>query len=335
MAPNQGADATRQRRWKRWSRFGAVLVLSACIGLNAIAYMHVRAMTHFVNGGQRTQKPETLTFSQKIQVLFTGVALPRPVNQKTPADFDMSFETVTLTNLRGIRLEAWRIRHPDSKGTVLLFHGYGAGKDSLLSAAKQFHKLEYETLMVDFYGSGGSQGNRTSVGFYEADDVLAAFQFARRQSPRQPVVLYGVSMGAAAILTAVHRHKADPDAIILECPFDRMLSTVQNRFRSMGLLSFPSAQLLVFWGGLEQGYNGFKFNPAEYLREVHCPVLLMHGEKDQEVTLSQMNRMAQNLNRSSHYKVFAGLKHQLYILAQPDEWDHCVTDFLAIIRENV
>jgi uncharacterized protein len=333
MVPEPPAPETRRKRWKQGLCFGAGVVLLAFVALNAMAYLHARAMTHFANGGERTLKPEALTVPQKLQVLLMGVTLPRPVNRQTPADFEMPFATVTLTNARGIRLEAWWIRQPAGKGTVLLFHGYGAGKDSLLPAAREFRRLGYETLLVDFYGSGGSQGRDTSIGFHEADDVLAAFQFARRQSPDQPLILYGVSMGAAAILTAAHVHRIDPDAVILECPFDRLLSTVQNRFRAMGLPAFPSAQLLVFWGGVQQGYNGFRFNPADYLRQVRCPALLLHGENDPRVTLSQMNRLAQNLNPSSSYKVFAGLEHQSYVSARPEEWRKDVAEFLANVRQ--
>jgi uncharacterized protein len=327
------ANGPQQKRWKRRLRFLVGVVLLGFVALNGLAYMHARAMTHFVGGGERTRKPESLAFSRKLQVLLVGVKMPRPVNHLNPADFGLSFDTVTLTNMRGIRLEAWLIRQPAGKGTVLLFHGYGGSKDSLLPAAREFGKMGYETLLVDFYGSGGSQGNETSVGFHEADDVLAAFQYARRQSPDRPLILYGVSMGAAAILEAVHVRQIAPDALILECPFDRLLSTVQNRFRAMHLPSFPSAQLLVFWGGVQQGYNGFNFNPADYTREVHCPLLLLHGEKDARVTLPQMNRLAQNLDPSSRYQVFAGLEHQSYVLARPDEWRGCVAEFLAGIRQ--
>ena len=326
--PDPGA---RQPRWKRWLRFGAGFLLAAFIALNGMAYMHARAMTHFVSGGEKTPEPESLTLLQKLKVLGMGVRVPRPVNRQTPSDFGLTYETVTLTNARHIQLEAWLIRRPASRGMVLLFHGYTACKDSLLPAAVEFHQMGYDTLLVDFYGSGGSQGNETSVGVHEADDVLAACQWARRHSPDQPVILYGVSMGAAAILRAVHVDHIDPDAIILECPFDRLLSTVQNRFHAMHLPSFPSAQLLVFWGGVQQGYNGFGFNPAEYAREVHCPVLLLHGEKDPRVTLPQMNRLAKNLNSASRYHVFAGLGHQSYVSAQPEVWHNCVTDFLASV----
>jgi uncharacterized protein len=328
----QTSNATRQKKCKHWLGVCGGLVLLTFMALNAIAYMHVWTMTHFARGGKRTPKPEALPSLQKLKVLFAGVTLPRPMNRQTPTDFELPYENLSLANSQSVRLKAWRIRHPDSKGTVILFHSYGASKDSLLPAARQFHELNYETLLVDFYGSGGSPGNETSIGFHEADDVLAAFQFARRQSPPQPVMLYGVSMGAAAILAAVHRHKIEPDALILECPFDRLLSTVQNRFRAMSLPSFPSSQLMVFWGGFQQGYNGFKFNPADYMREVHCPVLLLHGERDPRVTLPQMNRLAQNMNASGRYKVFAGLEHQSYIAARPDEWRQCVMDFLMTIR---
>jgi hypothetical protein len=40
---------------------------------------------------------------------------------------------------------------------------------------------------------------------------------------------------AAAILRAVSAHELSPDALILECPFDRLLTTVQNRFAAMRL----------------------------------------------------------------------------------------------------
>ena len=334
MISESSTGRLQPKRWKRRLRFGAGLALVAFLGLNVMAYLHARAMTHFVSVGERTSKPESLTFLQKCSVLLTGVNVPRPANLQTPADYVLPFETITLTNARNIRLEGWLIRQPSGKGTVLMFHGYGSSKSSLLPAASEFQKLGYDTLLVDFYGSGGSQGNETSVGFHEADDVLSAVEFVRRQSPHKPLILYGVSMGAAAILRAVDASPIEPDALVLECPFDRLLSTVQNRFRAMRLPSFPSAQLLVFWGGVQQGYNGFNYNPADYAREVHCPVLLLHGEKDARVTLPQMDRLVRNLNSASRYKVFAGLEHQSYVTVRPDEWRSYVREFLATVSKS-
>ena len=56
-------------------------------------------------------------------------------------------------------------------------------------------------------------------------------------------------MGAASVLRSVHSCGVQPDAIIAESVFDRMLTTVRHRFELMGVPSFPCAELLVFWGG--------------------------------------------------------------------------------------
>ena len=58
--------------------------------------------------------------------------------------------------------------------------------------------------------------------------------------------LYGISMGAAAILRAVHSCGVQPDAIIVEAVFDRMLATVGHRFEVMGLPSFPGLKCLFY-----------------------------------------------------------------------------------------
>ncbi len=75
-----------------------------------------------------------------------------------------------------------------------------------------------------------------------------------------------------------------PAALVLESPFDALLSTVVNRFALMGLPAFPFAHLLVFWGGVQQGFNGFRHYPADYATEVRCAVLLLDGANDTRVT---------------------------------------------------
>src|ERR1700684_4339339 len=83
-----------RRRLRRWVLAIVILMLAAFVGLNVIAFMQARAMTHFTDGGSRTQPPERLSFFQKMGVLFTGVRMPRPTNSSTPADLGLKFETI-------------------------------------------------------------------------------------------------------------------------------------------------------------------------------------------------------------------------------------------------
>jgi alpha-beta hydrolase superfamily lysophospholipase len=322
-----------RRRLLRW--FGVILVF-AFATLNLLAYFHAHSMMHFtrISPADRTHEPETLSILHKARVLLFGVKIPRPENDKTPADSGFAFETVNFAGARGLQLEAWRIRTRESRGTILLFHAYTSSKASLLPAAQEFLTLGHDALLVDFYGSGGSAGKDTSVGYHEADDVAAAFRFASAGETNAPVILYGVSMGAASVLRAIHSHGIRPAAAILECPFDRLLTTVQNRFTAMGLPSFPGAQLLVFWGGVQQGFNGFSFNPAEYARDVHCPVLLMHGGADARVKPAEVEHIVNNLNPASTYKLFPEVPHQSYVVGQAAEWRASVNEFLGRISAS-
>jgi alpha-beta hydrolase superfamily lysophospholipase len=309
-----------------------VLTLSlatAFILLNVFAYRHAYAMMNFTKQGQQTKKPEELEFLQKIVVLLLGVTIPKPQNDASPADFGLSFETHRISVANDLQLEAWYVPHPDPKGVILLFHGYAVSKSSLLPEAQAFNELGYTVYLIDFRGSGGSDGYQTSIGYAEADDVAATFDYVRQKWPNQPVILYGQSMGGVAILRAIYAHNLQPEAIIIEAVFDRMLSTVQNRFSTMSIPSFPGANLLVFWGGVQQGYSGFKHNPVAYAAYVQCPTLMLHGTDDSRVTIEQARSIYDNLNGRKQFEEFEGVGHESYLVAQPDQWKRSISEFLV------
>jgi alpha-beta hydrolase superfamily lysophospholipase len=251
------------------------------------------------------------------------------MNDSDPQSQGLTFETRHFQTRDGLHLEAWYIPNPQAKGLVLLLHGYSACKAHLLPEAKAFHDLGYATVLLDFRGSGGSDGSTTTLGVYEADDVAAAIQVLQESNPELPLVLYGQSMGSAAIFRAISKCGIQPRAVIVECPFDRLLATVENRFAALGVPAFPSAPLLVFWGGVQHGFNGFRHNPVEYARAVRCPVLLMHGEKDPRVTQEQAHAIYQNLSGVKRFALFPGVGHQSCFKERPDLWNQTVSQFLS------
>lgn len=303
--------------------------LAAAFALaNAFAAWHAYRFTHFSSGGKKTSVPERLSFFHKVCVLVGGVNVPRPTNRETPRDYGMEFETHTFPGAFETPLEAWLIRSPEGEGLVIMFHGYAASKEVLLPAAKSFHKMGYDALMVDFHGSGGSGGSSTSLGYHEATDVLGAVKFARENLGESEPILYGVSMGAVSVLRAVRIGDIAPRALVLEAPFDRMLSTVGHRFNSMGLPALPGAHLLVFWGGLLSGHSGFAHNPVDYARAVTCPTLLMVGERDARVSETEAKSMLTALAGKKEFRVFSGAGHEVLSASQPEFWRLVVESFL-------
>lgn len=310
-------------KWMRANRKSAIAVTASLVGfvlLNAVAFFQARAMTHFTEGGVRTQRPQSLSTVEKIRTLLLGVNVPKPRNVLGPSSFGLAYETERFASEGDGELEAWRVPCARSRGLVLLFHGYASSKSSLLPVARELHGMGFETFLVDFRGSGGSSGAVTTLGVHEADDVAKAVERATSSSEHKAPILYGVSMGSVAILRAIHAARVHPRAILIECPFSRLLDTVKARFALMGVPSFPCAELLVFWGGAQFGFNGFEHGPVEYARSVTCPTLLMQGDADSTVTVEQAQEIFDHLAGPKTLKTFHGVGHESYLGARADEW---------------
>lgn len=317
----------RTRRVK-WRKLLALAIVAGVLTLNGVAWMQAWAMTHYLPASQRTPKPEALSPGEKISAIITGVKVPRPRNERTPADVGLSFEVRTIDIAGGESLETWYVPRPEPRGIILMFPGYAESKQSLLPAASALHDMGYNMLLVDFRGAGGSSGNDTTLGVREGKDVALAVEYAARTWPNSRIVLYGVSMGSVAVMRAIAKEGVQPDEAILESPFDGLLSTARNRFDAMGLPAFPGAELLVFWGSVQHGFNGFAHNPLDYASSVKCPALLLSGENDPRVTTEQARAIYERLGGQKEFVSFPGAGHGALVVDAPKVWRERVMRFL-------
>ncbi|HEX8329513.1 MAG TPA: alpha/beta fold hydrolase [Hymenobacter sp.] len=323
-----------------------LLLLIGFTALNAVAFFHAWRFTHFANEpGLHSPNPEQLSPGQKLWLLLTGIRNPKPQNGPKPS---FPVETVTIASPNG-PLEAWFAR-PDSgqaRGTVALFHGYTSSKSHLTHEAGYFRRLGYNVLLVDQAGNGNSAGFRTTVGHHEADDVAAAFhwlQDSTNKSSGSPllgrgaggeVILYGVSMGAVAILRAEAELGVRPSANILECPYGNMRQTAYNRFESMHVPGFPMADLLVFWGGVQNGFWAFGLNAERYASQIHTPTLLLWGTADPRVTRAETDAIFTNLAGPKARHDFPGVGHQPYWKRYSADWEREVRGFLSSTTQRL
>lgn len=316
--------------WLRTHRKSRTLLilLTLFVLLNFFAYMHARAMLNYGSYHGQSPEPARLTFLRKIKAVVAGVSSPRPETTAIMSTAEFPVDVVTLQTTDGMQLEGWYSPCDAAKGTVLCFHGYASSREAILPQAKFFRQLGYNVLLIDFRGSGGSQGHRTTIGCDESHDVAAAVGYVKSRGAATPLILYGQSMGAAALLRAIAKNGITPDAVIIESVFDRMLTTVQNRFHLIGLPSFPGANLMVFWGGVHIGHWAFSHNPAEYAPHCTCPALVLHGELDVHAKLIEGQSVYEQLAGPKKMVVFPGVPHSSLIIAKRELWANSVQEFL-------
>ncbi|MDY6941132.1 MAG: alpha/beta fold hydrolase [Cyanobacteriota bacterium] len=285
--------------------------------LNLLAFAFAYGTTHFVPPGS------------------IGFGLPRSQNDRLPTDFGLEYTVDRIQKSESEWLETWFIaaENQPAKGTVLLFPGQGGSKGKqLLAPAQVLHSLGYDALLVDFRGVGGSSGSTSTIGVREAKDVALAVDYARQLpsqvQERSPLILYGISMGSAAIVRAIARENVTLDAIVLELPFSRLIDAVKVRLAARRIPPFPLAELIVFWGGIQHGFNGFAHNPIAYARQVECPTLILHGEVDRWMSLAQIDELLANFAGETELAIFPDTGHQLLVTVDREFWGQSIDAFL-------
>lgn len=299
------------------------LIVLAIIAMNIVAFFHAYKFTHFTDDNKTRTDPKELTFFGKLVTLAFGVDNPRPLNTTKPA---RPFMTLVIPHARDT-IECWYVPVDSSKGTVLIFHGYAGNKSQMVKESNQFNALGYETILVDFLGSGGSTGNKTTIGFYESDQVKTVFDFVTKNGGER-IIMFGTSMGAVAIMKSINDYQLDPESIILECPFGDMLETVQARFRIMDAPVFPMSQLLTFWGGFQNNFNAFAHNPSEYAKKIEVSTLLLYGMRDDRVSLKETRLIFENLAGTKELKLYPQAGHESILMKYESEWVEEVGDFV-------
>jgi hypothetical protein len=155
-APEPGVRASPSPNAGLAQKVRRVLCSVTCFAVaafGAVTFAQAWSLTHYAPTGARTTRLSQLSFTGKIRTVICGPTVRRQMNVKTPADVGLRFET---SRFRGA--EVWRIAPKGSSPTVLMFPGYGASKDTLLGAAKEFADLGLGLWLVDPRGVGGSEG---------------------------------------------------------------------------------------------------------------------------------------------------------------------------------
>ncbi|MFM6924986.1 MAG: alpha/beta hydrolase, partial [Ferruginibacter sp.] len=294
--------------------------------LNIIVAFHAYKFTHFYNSGEISiKKQEEKTSWDKAKEILFGINAEK---KKNDAATDSTFKMVYLKTKDSLKLEAWYITDSANKGTVILFHGHGGNKSGVIQEAGSFHKMGYNTLLVDFRAHGSSEGNTCTIGFDESEDVKLAFDYIKNKREKN-IVLWGISMGASTITKAVKDYQLDPQKIILEMPFGTIQDAVRGRLKIMGLPAEPIGTLLTFWGGTEHGFWAFGMKPEAFAASIKCPVLLQWGRNDPRVSKSEEDILFNNIpNNNKKFVIYETAGHESLCKKETAKWETETAAFL-------
>jgi len=324
MFPHRSPDskpAPMKRLFKILLRTALILFVL----LNVITAFHAHKFTHFYD---RSEMPADAQQPKKGWPVIKDILIGAKAYKQQNREQDSSFEKVLLTTRDSIRLEGWYIPAAKAVGTVIMFHGHGSRKTAILDESAAFRQLGYNTLLLDFRAHGGSEGNESTIGYKESEDVLLAYRNIRARG-EQKIILWGISMGAAAITSAMHQYpELKPSKLILEMPFASLHQAAEGRIKMMGLPGEPLGTFVTFWGSIVTGTWAFNFSPAEYAQHIQTPTLLKWGKHDPRVLQEETMAIYDALAGPKKMVVYENSGHQSLCKNEHEKWMASVSSFL-------
>ncbi|MHC4911529.1 MAG: alpha/beta hydrolase [Planctomycetota bacterium] len=181
----------------------------------------------------------------------------------TPDELGLDFEEVTLKTADGVQLSSWYVPAENSELTVLFCHGNGGNITHRLDSINVLNKLGLNCFIFDYRGYGKSEGQPSEEGTYL--DAMAAYKWLieTRKLPANKIIILGRSLGGS--IAAELARKVKVAGLIIESGF--------TSYVDMGRKFYP--YMPVRW------FAKFSYRTIDYIREVRCPVLVIHSRNDE------------------------------------------------------
>ncbi|MBE7002840.1 MAG: alpha/beta hydrolase [Ruminococcaceae bacterium] len=196
-------------------------------------------------------------------------------------------EDLTVQSDDGFVLHALLVPHIAPRATVLLFHGWRSSPElDFLCLLPFLHSLELQCILIDERAQGESEGQYMTFGARERLDVPVWTAYAaERFGRRHPLYLYGMSMGASAVLMASALHmNANVRGVIADCGFTTPREVVSAVLRNKTPLpAYFTVWLLNWYTRLFAGFSLDECSALDALRKTELPVLFIHGKADRFV----------------------------------------------------
>ena len=261
-------------------------------------------------------------------------AVAHLMRRATQAVRKHSFEEVRIKACDGTCLFGRLYLQDESAPVQIIFHGYRscAFRDCCGGHALAW-KMGFNTLLVDQRASGESGGRAITFGIRERYDCLAWSEYIEKRFSKDiPIILSGLSMGAATVVSAAELDLPNSvAAIIADSPFDTPETIIRKVCRDENLpdkLAFP---FIALGARLFGGFNLLESSAMDAIRHANVPVLIIHGEDDRFVPCEMSRRLRNNCASPCTLFTVPDAGHGLAYMIDPEGYEKQVYAFLKSV----
>ena len=165
----------------------------------------------------------------------------------------------------------------------------------ILDSIRQFLDLGFSVFIFDYRGYGQSSGRTTERGMYRDAEAIWRYLTEERGVPSEDVAMFGRSLGAsvASRLAALEK----PSALIVESSFTSVPEVAQELYPWL-----PARWL-----------SRLQHATHEYVRDVRCPVLVIHSRDDEIIPFHHGEAIFSAANEPKSFLAIRGTHNDGFI----------------------
>lgn len=192
-------------------------------------------------------------------LVFVGVAVflsDRMIFLPQPSSYHDDARITKLHTPGGKTISAMYLPNPQAKFTILYSHGNAEDIGDLAPLFQELHDAGFAVMGYDYEGYGTSEGIPGEKATYQ--DIAAAYRFLTEEQrvPPARIIIFGRSVGSGPAIDLASREPVG--GLIVQSGFTSAFRVLTR----VPLVPFD------------------RFRNLDKIKQVRCPVLVMHGRKD-------------------------------------------------------
>ena len=241
------------------------------------------------------------------------------------------YELLEIRSYDGLRLHGRYYHQADGAPLLIGFHGYrGTPSWDFSGGSSLYSGLGFNILLIEERGHCSSEGHTITFGVKERRDCISWAEYAvSRFGEDTPIIIAGISMGAATVLMASGlKLPKNVKGIIADCPFTSPKEIIdkvtEKDLKIPARLAYPFTWTAAFL------FAGFRLNEADAasaVRNTPVPVLLIHGEADDFVPIEMSRKIHASNPDMIEFHTFPGAGHGQSCVVDFDRYKKIITDF--------
>ena len=238
-------------------------------------------------------------------------------------------EDVYFKSRDGVRLGAWFF--PGTNGaTIILAHGMGSERSSMLPHANYLHKDGFSVLLFDFRYRGEHEGDEYTGGVRERWDVEGAVDYLKTRSDVDATRI-GVQGGSGGAVSAILATGETPEikGVVAHTPFTSVPMVLNHVFPILTRLpSFPFAPVARRICEFRLDVDFEEMSPIKFIGKISPrPIFLIDEGLDQMFPCNSVELLYKAAGEPKEFWSVPDAEHGTAWKKAPEEYERRVLAF--------